>query len=90
MDSYATDVGMWQYLAINTTHPDISFAVSQVSRFTHNPKKSHSTAIKTIICYLKRTKDKGTYLDQSVYKAAIREGDIPFTLTKASTKQPIA
>jgi hypothetical protein len=61
--SYATAVGMLQYLAMNT-RPDISFAVSQVSRFTHGAKKSHGVAIKTIVCYLKRTKDKGTYLDQ--------------------------
>jgi hypothetical protein len=52
------------------TRPDISFAISQVSRFTHHPKKSHSTAVKTIIRYLKRTEDKGTYLDQDIYEAA--------------------
>jgi hypothetical protein len=60
--SYATAVGMLQYLAMNT-RPDISFAVSQVSRFTQGAKKSHGVAIKTIVRYLKRTEDKGTYLD---------------------------
>jgi hypothetical protein len=64
--SYATAVGMLQYLAMNT-HPDISFAVSQVSCITHHPKTSHSTTVKTIICYLKKcTEDKGTYLDQDI------------------------
>jgi hypothetical protein len=63
--SYATAVGMLQYLAMNT-RPDISFAVSQVSRFTHGPKKSHSTAVKTIVRYLKRTEDKGTYFDDDI------------------------
>jgi hypothetical protein len=67
--SYATAVGMLQYLAMNTL-PDISFAVSQVSRFTHNPKPSHSTAVKTIVRYLKRTEGKGTYLNQDIYEAA--------------------
>jgi hypothetical protein len=60
---------MLQYLAMNT-RPDISFAVSQVSRFTHAPKKSHGIAVKTIVRYLKRTADKGTYLDQSTYENA--------------------
>jgi hypothetical protein len=67
--SYATEVGMLQYLAMNS-HPDISFAISQVSCFTHNSKKSHSTTIQTIIHYLKHTKDKGTYHDQSIYQEA--------------------
>ena len=46
--SYATAVGMLQYLAMNT-RPDISFAVSQVSHFTHGAKTSHGIAIKTIV-----------------------------------------
>ena len=67
--SYATAVGMLQYLAMNT-RPDISFAVSQVSRFTHGAKKSHGIAVKTIVRYLKRTEDKGTYFDQEMYHDA--------------------
>ena len=35
------------------------FAVSQVCQFSNNPKKSHATAIKTILCYLKKTYNKG-------------------------------
>jgi hypothetical protein len=45
------------YLTTNT-RPDIRFAVSQVSRYNKAPKQSHATAVKTIICYLKRTRDK--------------------------------
>eukprot|EP00978_Attheya_sp_CCMP212_P031980 scaffold122863_cov36-Attheya_sp.AAC.1 len=45
---------MLQYLAGNT-RPDISYAISQVARFSNAPKKSHATAIKTILRYLKRT-----------------------------------
>ena len=56
--NYRSIVGMLLYLATNT-RPDISFAVSQVARFSHNPKKSHATAVKTIIRYLAGTKDKG-------------------------------
>ncbi len=46
--SYPSIVGMLLYLSSNT-RPDIAFAVSQVARFTHNPKESHSTALKVII-----------------------------------------
>ena len=36
--SYRSIVGMLLYLSTNT-RPDISFAVSQVARFCHNPKR---------------------------------------------------
>eukprot|EP00978_Attheya_sp_CCMP212_P011088 scaffold27118_cov29-Attheya_sp.AAC.2 len=52
--NYRSIVGMLQYLAGNT-RPDISYAVSQVARFSNAPKKSHATAIKSILRYLKRT-----------------------------------
>ena len=56
---YSSIVGMLLYLSTNA-RPDITFAVSQVARFNHSPKKSHASAIKTIVCYLHRTADKGT------------------------------
>jgi hypothetical protein len=56
--SYCSVVGMLIYLSTNT-HPNIAFAVSQVARFSHNPKKSHASAIQTIVRYLQRTYDKG-------------------------------
>ena len=37
--------------------PDISFAVHQCARFTHNTKISHKTAVKRICRYLQGTKD---------------------------------
>ena len=45
--SYPSVIGMLLYLSTNT-RPDIIFAVSQAARFTHNPKQSHATAVKTI------------------------------------------
>ena len=57
--NYPSIVGMLLYLSTNT-RPDIAFAVSQVARFNHSPKKSHASAIKTIVRYLSRTIDKGT------------------------------
>ena len=59
--SYPSVVGMLLYLSTNT-RPDITMAVSQVARFNHSPKKSHATAVKMIIRYLKRTHDKGTVI----------------------------
>jgi hypothetical protein len=49
---------MLLYLSTNS-RPDIALAVSQVTRFSSNPKKSHVTAIKMIIRYLARTKHIG-------------------------------
>lgn len=56
--NYRGICGMLLYLSTNT-RPDIAFAVSQVCRFGHAPKKSHATAVKTILRYLKKTMDKG-------------------------------
>ena len=50
--------GMLLYLA-NNTRPDITFAVSQVARFTHSPRKSHAVAVEMILRYLRGTADKG-------------------------------
>ena len=57
----ASIIGMLMYLS-NNTRPDIAHAVHAVhacARFTHNPKKSHTTAVKHILCYLQGTKQKG-------------------------------
>ena len=59
--SYSSMVGMLLYLSSNT-HPDITFAVSQCARFCHNPKQSHTTAVKMIVRYLSRTNEKGTII----------------------------
>ena len=59
--AYPSVIGMLLYLSTNT-RCDIAFAVSQVARFTHDPKQSHATAVKTIIRYLAGTKDKGTIM----------------------------
>ena len=55
---YASIVEMLLYVS-NNTRPDITFAVSQVARFTAAPKKSHAKAIKIIVRYLARNKEKG-------------------------------
>ena len=56
--NYRSIIGMLLYLSTNT-RPDIAYAVSQVARFSHNPKKSHASAVKTIIRYLSGSMDQG-------------------------------
>lgn len=56
---YRSIVGMLLYLSTNS-RPDLCYAVSQVCRFTADPKKSHATAVKMILRYLKGTIDQGT------------------------------
>jgi len=56
--SYPSVIGMLLYLAGNT-RPDIAFAVNQCARFNHDPRRSHSKAVKTIVRYLVKTRDKG-------------------------------
>ena len=46
------------YLAANS-RPDLSFAVHQAARFTHNPKLSHEQAILRICRYLQSTSTEG-------------------------------
>ena len=43
----------------NNTRPDIAHTVHVCARYTHFPKKSHATAVKHILRYLKGTSDKG-------------------------------
>ena len=50
-------VGKLIYLTV--TRPDISFAVSQISKFMHAPRTPHLAAINRILRYLKRTPGKG-------------------------------
>ena len=59
--SYSSIVGMLLYLSSNT-RPDICFAVSQVARFSHSPRQSHASAVKTVVRYLAGTADKGTII----------------------------
>ena len=55
---YRSIVGMLLYLA-GSTRPDISYAVHQCARFSHQPRASHEVGVKHIVRYLKGTRDKG-------------------------------
>jgi hypothetical protein len=63
--SYLSIIGMLLYLTTNT-RPDIAFAVSQVARYSHEPKQSHANAVKQIVRYLSKTRDKGIIVRPSV------------------------
>ena len=53
---YAPAIGSLMY-AMVATRPDISHAVGVVSRFMHNPGRSHWNAVKHVFRYLAGTKD---------------------------------
>jgi hypothetical protein len=46
-------VGKLIYLTV--TRPDISYSISQISKFMHSPRTSHLYAIDRILRYLKST-----------------------------------
>ncbi|KAA0058181.1 gag/pol protein [Cucumis melo var. makuwa] len=53
---YASAVGSLMY-AMLCTRPDICYAVGIVSRYQSNPGLAHWTVVKTILKYLRRTRD---------------------------------
>ena len=55
---YRSIVGILLYLA-GSTRPDISYAVHQCARFSHQPRASHEVGVKHIVKYLKGTRDQG-------------------------------
>ena len=59
--NYASVVGMMQYLYSHSC-PEIGFALSQLARFTFNPKRSHELALIHLGQYLKHSLDEGMIL----------------------------
>jgi hypothetical protein len=55
---YRQVVGKLIYL-MTGTRPDIAYAVGEVSKFCANPGRSHWTAVKRILRYLRGTVDRG-------------------------------
>ncbi|GKC19029.1 retrotransposon protein, putative, ty1-copia subclass [Tanacetum coccineum] len=54
---YASAIGSIMY-AMTYTRPDVSFALSMVSRHQQNPGEVHWIAVKNILNYLRNTKDR--------------------------------
>ena len=61
---YANAVGALMY-AMVCTRPDISHAVSMVSRYMHNPGKEHWQAVRWILRYLQGTVDVGLKFERN-------------------------
>ena len=53
---YASAIGSIMYIIIST-HPDVSYALSVISRYQSDPGESHWIAVKNILKYLRRTKN---------------------------------
>ncbi|GJU02815.1 hypothetical protein Tco_1113153 [Tanacetum coccineum] len=53
---YASAIGSIMY-AVRCTRPDVAFVLILCSRFQQNPGEAHWTVVKTILKYLKNTKD---------------------------------
>ena len=53
---YASAIGSLMY-AMLCTRLDIAYAVSVTSRYQANPEEKHLSTVKTILKYLRRTKD---------------------------------
>jgi len=53
---YASVIGSIMY-AIICTCPDVSYALTVASGYEANPSEIYSTLVKTILKYLRRTKD---------------------------------
>ena len=62
---YRSVVGMLLYVSTHT-RMDIVMAVSQLARFSNEPKASHAKAAKQLGRYLKGTRDKGVYMTPSL------------------------
>ncbi|XP_074289293.1 secreted RxLR effector protein 161-like [Silene latifolia] len=55
-EEYAKIIGSVMFL-MNCTRPDIAYAVSRLSRYTHNPSAEHWNALRRLLKYLKGTID---------------------------------
>lgn len=55
---YASAIGSLMYAMVGT-RPDIAAAVGILSRFTHNPQRTHWNMVKRVLGYLKGTKSYG-------------------------------
>ena len=51
-------------LFLTKTRPDLTYAVSLVSRFMHNPQEAHLQAAKHILRYVRRYPDFGLFFKQ--------------------------
>ena len=58
---YAKIIGSVMFI-MNYTHPDITYVVSRLSCYIHNPSSEHWNALYRLLKYLKGTMDRGLHL----------------------------
>ncbi|GFT38190.1 retrovirus-related Pol polyprotein from transposon TNT 1-94 [Trichonephila clavipes] len=54
---------MYEDIVTNRTRPDISFVMSYLSQFNHNPEKRHYNLAKRVLRYLMGSKDKKLFYE---------------------------
>ena len=54
---YASAVGSIMYV-MTCTRPDVAYSLGVVSRYQSNPRENHWKVVKTILKYLRNTKDQ--------------------------------
>ncbi|KAG7551914.1 Zinc finger CCHC-type superfamily [Arabidopsis thaliana x Arabidopsis arenosa] len=70
---YRRNIGCLRYLL--HTRPDLSYSVGVLSRYMHEPKKSHGTALKQILRYLKGTQSYGLCFTRNIEKRLVGFSD---------------
>ena len=60
---YANAVGSLMYIMV-CTRPDLSQAVSMISRYMHDPGRGHWEAVKWVLRYIKGTIDVGLVFEK--------------------------
>ncbi|GJY77243.1 hypothetical protein Tco_0482359 [Tanacetum coccineum] len=84
---YASAIGTIMY-TVRCTRPNVAFAQNLYSRFQQNPGDIHWIAIKTILKYLRNTKDmtdKDDTKSQSGYVFVLNAGAVDWKSAKQST-----
>ena len=61
---YASAVGSIMY-ALTCTRSDVAYSLGVVSRYQSDPGKNHWKVVKTILKYLRNTKDQWLVYDES-------------------------
>lgn len=83
---YRSLAGALQYLTF--TRPNIAYSVQQICLFMHDPRDIHMQALRRILRYLQRTKDRGLQLlkHQKISLTAYSDADwVGFPSTRRST-----
>ncbi|CAJ2642525.1 unnamed protein product [Trifolium pratense] len=83
-ERYQRMVGKLIYLT--HTRPDISYAVSVVSQFMHNPSEQHMSAVNRILAYLKSSPGKGILFSRHGHLAIVGYTDSDFAGSKLDRK----